>query len=148
MNKNRKNGQIVNFRRKMEEQFVRKGFVFETFWANSSGGFEGPQTFFNKKTFFFHFFSSLSLFIFYFIFSLLFHLLSCLFLHLFSSLSFSLSPFSSLVSCLLSLVSCLLSLVSCLLSLVFTVTFAFPCSVSLTPRPVLSVFVTQVRCAI
>ena len=30
----------------MEEKFVRRGFFFETFWANSSGGFEGPETFF------------------------------------------------------------------------------------------------------
>ena len=67
---------------------MRKGFFFfETFWANnSSGGFEGPETFVKKKIFTisFHFLchllSSFSscLFIFSFIFSLLFHPVSSL----------------------------------------------------------------------
>ena len=33
-----------------------KGIFFETFWANSSGGFEGPQTFLAKIHLFFSLF--------------------------------------------------------------------------------------------
>ena len=52
-----------------------KGYLFETFWENSSVGFEGPQTFFGKKNIFFHLFSSSSLFIFSWFLNLVFHLL-------------------------------------------------------------------------
>ena len=70
----------------MEEYFVRKGFFFGTFWANWSGGFEGPQTFFWKSIF-----SSRFIFI-----SLHFHLLSSFSSSLFS-LFFILSLLSSLI---------------------------------------------------
>ena len=87
-------------------------FFFETFWANSSGGFEGPETFFEKKKF-----TSISLhFPFHLFSSLLFHpvlslLLSCSFSLLFR-------PVSSLVLLILSscLLSSLLSIFSCLVS--------------------------------
>ena len=91
------------------------GIFFETFWANSSGGFEGLETFLER------FFSPLSLFIFSFLFpfifsllfsSFLFHLLSLfsrsslLFLSCLScSVSLSLSSFSVFFLCLLSLSS-------------------------------------------
>ena len=100
----------------MEEYFVRMGFFFETFWANSSGVFEGAHTVFGQISFL----SSLSLSfslsssLFFFILSLL---LSCFF-----------SPLSSFIFfCLLvtPLPSSLLSL-SCLLSL----------SLSVSPRDV------------
>ena len=109
----------------------------ETFWANSSGGFEGSGTFFFTKES--SFLSSLTLFIFSFIFpfifSLLFHLVSSFLFHLLS-VFFILSLilpcfFSSLVLLLLSsslslLFSCLSSslLLSCLSS------FTFSCLVS------------------
>ena len=98
-----------------------KGIVFETFWANSPGGFEGSQTFFKKNILHLHlssfslssslssslFFSlSSSLFFFSFIFDLLYHFLFHFLFHLFSSLSFSLS--SVLLSCLFALLSSLL----------------------------------------
>ena len=83
----------------MEEKFVRRGFFFETFWANSSGGFEGSETFFFEKKF-----TSIS-------FHLLFHrvssrvllllssssLLFSLLLFFFSSLLLSSPLFSSLL---------------------------------------------------
>ena len=103
-----KNGQILHFCRKMDEQIVRRGFFFETFWANSSGGFEGSETLFGKK-------NHLSLFISPFILSLLFHPVSSFLFHLLSSFSsclfFSLS--SSLFFFVLSL------LLSCSFSLLF-----------------------------
>ena len=92
---------------------------FETFWANSSGGIEGPETFSEKK------FTSTSLhFLFHFPFHLLssslFHLLSSVSSCLFSCLAHSLFFFilSLLLSCSFSLlfhpVSSLLSIFSCL----------------------------------
>ena len=49
--KEMKNGQILNFRKK-SGGIIRPTvifFFFETFSANSSGGFEGLETFFGKK---------------------------------------------------------------------------------------------------
>ena len=102
-------------------------FFFETLRANSSGGFQGPQTFFG---FFSTRFISISLFMFSFIFSLLFHLVSSsifdLFSHflfhlfstaLLSSLSSSLAFSSCLVFSRLVLSPLSLSLFLCLLSL-------------------------------
>ena len=40
------NGQILHFRRKNGGIIRPKGIFFETFWANSSGGFKGLETFF------------------------------------------------------------------------------------------------------
>ena len=54
--KKKKNGQILNFRRKNGGIIRPTGIFFETFWANSSDGFEGLETFFGKKK------TSLSLF--------------------------------------------------------------------------------------
>ena len=110
------------------------GDFFETFWANSSGGFEGCETFFEKNQFFFHLslhldsslvllllpscllsiFSSLDL-----LFSrssLLFHLpsslvLSFIFSLLFAFLSCLVSPLSSSL-CILVLSRLLLSCLS------------------------------------
>ena len=92
-------------------------FFFETFWANSSGGLEGPETFVGKNLLF-HLFSSSSLFIF----SFIFPLISCILFHLVSSFLFHLLSLLHLVSylSLLLLSSCLLtSLLSIFSSLVF-----------------------------
>ena len=86
----------------------------ETFWANSNGGFEGPQTFSGKKHLFFHLVSSLSL-------HFLFHLLSCF------------SLFSLLLSCFFSLFFILSLLLSCFFSLFFILSLLLPsCLVSLS----------------
>ena len=100
----------------MEEKFVRRGFFFETFWANSSGGFEGPETFFWICS---------PLFI-----SPLFHLISSL---LFSRSSLHMSCFfSCLFSSLLSHVSSHVLLLLCLcLSLSVSVLSRLSFSVSL-----------------
>ena len=87
----------------MEEKFVRRGFFFETFWANSSGGVEGLETFFKKKS---PLFISISL---HFLFHLLSSFSSCLSFSLSSSLFLS-SLFSSLDLLLSSLSSSLFSL--------------------------------------
>ena len=110
-------------------------FFFETFWANSSGGFEGSETFFAKKKS--SFLSSLCLF--HFLFHFPFHILSsfssCLFSCLSSSL-FSLLFFSFVFHLLSSLFS---SLVLSRLS-----SFIFPCLLVLCrlllSSPVLSLF--------
>ena len=82
------------------ERTMSEHGAFETFWANSSGGFEGLETFFLKKS---SFPSSLSLssscLFSCLASSLLFHLLiSSLFFHLL--LSFLVSPLSSVSLCL------------------------------------------------
>ena len=97
-------------------QFVRKGFFFfETFWANSSGGFEGSETFFTKKTLL----SSFSLFNFSFIFPFIYSLLFCFIFSLFFILSLFLSCFFSLLVFSL-LFSCLSSSLSLFSSLLFS----------------------------
>ena len=116
----------MNFRRNNGGIIRPKRIFFETFWANSSGWFEGSETFFTTKKSLFHLYLSsfsLSSSLFFFILSLL---LSCffsllVFSFLFSSLlfhlllSFLVSPlpssrfFSFLVSSSLFL-SCLVSL--------------------------------------
>ena len=93
----------------MEEYIRPKGFFFETFWANSSGGFEGSEILHNKILI------SISHFLFHFPFHLLSSFSSCLF--------FVLLLLSSLLSCLLF--SCLV--LSCLS---FSVSLCFCLSVS------------------
>ena len=99
----------MNFRRKNGGIIRPTGifFLVETCWTNSSGGFEGSETFFEKT-----FFTSISL-------HFPFHLLSSFSSCLFFSLA-SLSSSSCLFSCLSSLLSLLYSLVfrlfSCLVS--------------------------------
>ena len=118
----------------------------ETCWANSSGGFEGPETFFFG---FVHLFSSLL----FFIFSLLFHLslhLSCFF-SLLVSLSLDLlffylpsSPFSPLSSSLslsrLFLSRIVLSCLSFSVSLCLSLFLSLSLSVSLFLSLLLSSF--------
>ena len=98
------NGQILHFSRKQGGIIRLKGIFFETFWANSSGGFEGSETFFfcqKITSISLHFpFHPLSSFLF-----LLSSFSSCLFFTLSSSLLFR--PVSSLVLLILS--SCPLS---------------------------------------
>ena len=59
------------------------GDLFDAFWANSSGGFEGPQTFFQKKNFnlYLSIFSSIVPFIFSLLFSFILSSFSFLFTH-------------------------------------------------------------------
>ena len=123
----KKNGRIIR----------PKGIFFETFWANSSGGFGGSQTFFRKKSVF-HLVSSLSLFTFSVIFSLLFHPVSSFLVHLLSSCSsclFSCLAHSLFLSYLFSsfdllLSSCLVSPPSSSLVLSRLSSFIFSCLVS------------------
>ena len=165
--KKKQNGQILNFRRKNGGIIRSKGIFFETFWANSSGGFEGSQTFKKKKKlssrfisiflhFLFHLLSSFSYFIFSCLSSLLFHLfVSSLFLSrlpffIFSCLLVSFRLLSSLFFCLSFSVFLSLSPFSvaflCLLSLSLSVPVC-PC-LSLSPCVVVVVVVVSCVCVV
>ena len=115
-------------KKKWRNNSSERDFFFKTFWANSSGGFAGPQTFVGKSSFL----SPVSLFTFSVIFpfnllssfsSCLFSCLASLFHRLFSCLASSL--FFFILSLLFAFLSCVSSslffclLFSCLSSAVF-----------------------------